>query len=159
MIIRFVEKIISYLLIGSPTIRMNKYDWKELVENEVSTNLFKEECELLFGTNINEIGVLHVTYIGTVGIHLDYCVGFLNKKCGDLRTSCGLGYYTSTPKLNNKTHIFYSGGITWAIDMNGERYHKIVKETGLPVDWELVRAKEHIYRYLDNNNKLVKLKQ
>ncbi len=37
----------------------------------------------------------------------------------------GTVVYTDTPRLAHKEEIYYSGGCTWGVDLDGKRYHKL----------------------------------
>ena len=67
----------------------------------------------------------------------------------------GFGEYIENPRLEKSDDIYYEGyGCTWGIDLDGVRYHKLDKNTGMPVYFEEACAMEVIRRYIANNKNI-----
>jgi hypothetical protein len=115
--------------------------WKRFLNPNPTEQQFREAFKLLFKYYPEEC-VFHE--IINDGINF----GFNLQSPTTVHMNGGFGFHTDSPVLLDSKDEYYNGGCSWGIDNEGRRFYKLDYKTGLPVDWEEVRAKETIRSWM-----------
>jgi len=100
--------------------------WCELLPKNITEQMKLEAFETVFGYKLKDCTVLHVFPSG-MSVNTPKCCIHIG----------GLCYHTDEPELKDWDDLYYDGsGIDWGIDLNGNRYYKLNKKTGLPNNFE-----------------------
>ena len=119
-------------------------NWKRNITFEPTFEDFNSAWHIVFGYNFNECTVF--------GVETGINTGFSVKTPKGAHTHGGFGYHIENPRLEKPDDIYYEGcGCTWNTDLDGVRYHKLNRATGLPVYYKKVCAIEIIRRFIANN--------
>jgi hypothetical protein len=119
--------------------------WKTLIPRQPTDEEFQEAWKLAFRADFSVCKIK--------SMNLDD--GIISIQTPDEYICDGglLIYHTDEPSTYN---IWYSGGANWSRDRNN-RYYYLDRETGLPYNWPIVKARETIKQYIANNiGKIIK---
>lgn len=131
------------------TIDMN---WKRDIKTEPTYEDFNNAWREIFGYRFEDCSV--------VGIENGENTGFSVATPKGMHCHGGFGEHTENPQLDSFDEIYYSGcGCTWDTDLNGVRYHKLDKNTGMPVMYKEACDCEIVRRYIINNKQSLSLTQ
>ncbi|MEE9374512.1 MAG: hypothetical protein V3V00_15765 [Saprospiraceae bacterium] len=118
---------------------MKTLNWKKDIVTNPTYDDFNKAWNVVFGYDFKKC-----TVEGSV-------FGLAIRTPGGLTVHGGFGFYTQTPRLENPDDIYYEGcGCDWDTDLEGNRYHKLDRSTGLPESKEAYPF-EIIKRYIGNN--------
>jgi hypothetical protein len=119
-------------------------NWKRDIKLEPTYEDFDNAWRTVFEYSFNECTVL--------GVESGINTGFTVQTPKGMCKHGGFGDHIENPRLNNHSEIYYEGcGCTWDTDLDGVRYHKLDKNTNMPVYFEEACAVEVIRRYIANN--------
>ena len=124
--------------------------WKSLVPEHPTLNEVSESWKYIFDYYPNECDI--------EGYESGVNTGFIVKTPWGIHHHAGFGDHMENPSLKNKEEIFYENcGCDWGVDLNGNRYYKVDKSTGLPVNFERAKSIEIIRRFIGDNSENIKM--
>lgn len=119
-------------------------NWKRDIKLEPTYEDFDNAWATIFEYSFNDCTVR--------GVESGINTGFTVETPRGMHMHGGFGDHTEAPRLETADEIYYEGcGCTWGTDLDGQRYHKIDRNTCMPVYFKEACAVEVIRRYIANN--------